>query len=304
MKTFSISVIIFCCALAISLNPGLAQNNSSSAVGRVTFVKGIVTRTSAEARESLKAGQLIAANDTLVTETGAKVKLFLNEKNLLVTILPNTKALITPEGVELVEGSEINIIEKKLDFLQPEPELDERSSQMGGAYVLRAPPPSLEPQNLKNTFCLDTRPTFRWKCSKQGKFQITLYATTSDNLKKVFWKRQTSVNSLVYPEEESSLNQGMVYSWEILELATDSKRDHYSTQFYVLSENEREAFFSELTQLKQLSENEGSEDVTKDFLKIELLNKYHLRDDLKQLLADLLVKHPDNEEVKRIIKEF
>lgn len=283
---------------------GTVQGELLEEAGRVTFVKGEVTVSTAAELKPIKAGQTIGLGWVVKTGSNAKVKIMLPVSKTLITIMPNTKVRFTGEGAELVEGPQANLVVKKLKPLNPNPKLQERSRQLGGTFVLRTRPPKVEPLNLMDTFCRETRPAFRWKSSVQGEILVSLYRIDGVGSSQLLWERVTSDSSMTYPEGELDLEQGKVYYWE-LKIELPGGREFFnSAKFYVLSTEEKKSYEMEIEQLSLLAGAEEVDDVTLDFLKLEFLNKYNLKDDLKLMVKDLLKKYPGDKYLQQLTDDL
>ncbi|HUU29998.1 MAG TPA: hypothetical protein VM123_19510 [archaeon] len=252
----------------------------------------------------LKLGQAVSDKTILVTAPGAKIKILLTESKILVTILSDTKALITPNGAEIIEGSSQNIVVKKMEFLQPNPELNEQSRQLGGTFLMRGVQPEVEFLSLKETTIRETRPAFRWKSSNQGPFLISLGQISHSGGKIAIWQNQTSLDSLPFPARQPGLEEGESYYWEITYKSAAGSKSMDSARFYVLSAAEKQMFDKELAQLEDLVNADQEDAITRDILKIELLKKYHLNDELKDFIAEMLTRHPGDEEIKKMAESF
>ena len=285
MRTFILSLVIYC-LLATLMWSGTVIADETSAAGKITFVKGEVMAGPSDALKPAKPGKAVALNDIVVTGSGAKVKILLEQSKMLVTILSDTKVRITGEGVELVTGSESNIKKKQLGVLKLNPQLTEKSSQLGGSFAMRSSELVLKTLNLDDTFIRETRPNFRWECNKEGSFVITLFHGASDGTKDKLWERQTIGDNLPFPGNETALEHGENYYWEIFEL-TSGESSVVSSQFYVLSEKEIEKLEQELRKLKSSLEIEEEDNLTGGYLRMDLLNKYYLKDEAEQLRQEL-----------------
>ncbi|MFC1614372.1 hypothetical protein ACFL5K_03660 [Gemmatimonadota bacterium] len=305
MKYAIILLITFCFSSWVCLDYMLAESNSTKiTVGKVTFVKGKVVGGSESNPHQLKPGQSVSENDIVITASGAKAKVLLTKNKTLATILADTKVRITAIGVEIIEGSSKNIAVKKLEFLRPIPELSNRSRHLGGTFVMRGAEQEIKILSLKSTFIRETSPTFRWKSSKSGSFLVSLYQIDESGGNNSLWKSRTSLDSLTFPVQQTDLDKGKSYYWEITDSSSSSSETTISARFYVLTSEEEKALNKELTQLEKLLKDDAEDEYTRDFLKLELLTKYHLNDELKDYLLDLLIKHPENEDLKKMVKSL
>jgi len=283
---------------------GTVQGELLEEAGRVTFLKGEVTVSTAAEPKLIKAGETIGLGRVVKTGSNAKVKIMLPVSKTLITIMPNTKVRFTEQGAELVEGPQANLVVKKLKQLNPNPKLQERSTHLGGTFVLRTKPPKAEPLNLMGTFCRETRPAFRWKSRVQGKILVSLYRIDEPGPSQLLWESVTSDSSMTYPEGEPDLEQGKVYYWELKTELPGGREFFNSAKFYVLSTEEKKSYEMEIEQLALLAGVEEVDDFTLDFLKLELLNKYNLKDDLKLMVKDLLNKYPGDKYLQRLTNEL
>ncbi len=298
--------ILFSLLISVSVFPG--DKNTSSMAGRVTFSKGEVTCGKESAGEQVAIGMAVADNDIVKTGPEAKVKIMLTgDKNILITIMADTKVKINARGVELLTGNKKSVILKKIDILDLSPELNERSRQTAGAYVMRlmrGEKQILKTVNLTNTSIRERRPTFRWTSERVGSFLISLYQLKKNGEKIPLWSLQTSDDSLSFPGNRQDLEGGNYYYWEIADLQDNKDETKSSAEFYVFSDEEKKYFAKELNQLEESVKDEREDMVTSAFIKIELLKKYNLKDDLKNYLIEIVTALQENEYFKNMLKSF
>ncbi len=268
------------------------------------FVKGEVSGGRDSNLELLTAGKTLAVGDLIVTGSGSRVKLLLDESKLLVTILEGTKARITPEGAELIEGSSTSIQVKELEFLHPLPQLGEHSRQISGTFVMRGGEQNIRILNLSNTFTRNSRPAFYWESDNPGNFLISLKLLQVNGELKPLWQSQTTLDSLPFPERQPPLENGRSYLWDVRDLSTTDKMTTVEARFYLLSHQEQQALESELAQLADFLSGDEEDEISGAFLKMELLEKYQLNDELKNYVINLLITYPENEEFRKMIKSF
>lgn len=281
------------------------DKNTSSIAGRITFTKGEVTCGKESEEKKVVPGMTVAVNEIVKTGHEAKVKIILTgEKKILVTILADTKVKINSQGVELLNGDKKNIILKKIGILDLSPELNERSRQLGGTFVMRGEKQILKTVNLTSTSIRERRPAFRWTSEKVGSFLISLYQMKENGEKIPLWVFQTSDDSLPFPGNQQDLEEGNYYYWEIADLQDKKDETKTSAGFYVLSAEEKKYFAKELNQLEESVKGDKEDLVTSAFLKIELLNKYNLKDELKNYLIELVSTQQENEYFKNMLKTF
>ena len=299
--------ILSALCLFIILCPGLlsaSEELSSRPAGKIVFVKGEVSGGRDSNLGLLTAGKTLAVGDLIVTGGGSRIKLLLDQSKTLVTILEGTKARITLEGAELLEGSSTSIQVKELDFLHPLAQMGERSRQISGTFVMRGGEQNIRILNLSNTFTRNSRPTFYWESDNPGNFLISLKMFQDNGELKPLWQSQTNLDSLPFPEKQPPLEKGKSYLWDLKDLSTNDEMATAEARFYFLSQEEQQALENEQVQLADFVTGDEEDKISGVFLKIELLKKYQLNDELKNYVIDLLVKYPENEAFRKIIKSF
>jgi hypothetical protein len=256
----------------------LYSQQSSPAVGKVTFVKGNVQKISGQVSSPVRLAQEVAPGDLFIVTEGEKLKLLMIERKVLITVLPVSRIRLTTDGVELIEGSADNLIEQKAGFLNPAPALSPASRQLGGTFVTRGAGEDFEPLNLRNTSSKNTRPTFNWKGASQSKIELKLFIEKSGTDRALVWSQKTTGNSLVFPTDKRDLEKGLTYCWGLYQ---DNNRVSATACFHTLSETEESSFYKDLAEVERLSGQDMSDLSTKRIITMELLKKYNLLDDLK-----------------------
>ena len=183
---------------------------SGSALAVISDVKGDVTLSKAGSDESLKAvfGTQLAQGDQLETGKKASVTLLFTNGNL-ISLGPGSN--ITISGNQ--SGASRNIGAGMAGNFSDLAMRQDQRGEMGVLMDLRSDETAQQilPLSPCNTMISTDRPTLSWESLKPAdEFVVRLY-----NGEGLVWEKRTTATHLEFPEDESGLEFGASYFWNV-----------------------------------------------------------------------------------------
>jgi hypothetical protein len=154
--------------------------------------------------------------------------------------------------------------------------LPQMKYQQTGSIRLRGSGNAVAVNALSNTCIIEERPAFRWSpITAADHYKVTLYCEFKDEAS---WHRTTKVTEMPYPEDETSLNFGSRYEWEIEAIENGTVIAAKRSCFYLPRKDEIDTIREQLKRYRaQLSNNRA--DSTSQLTLIFFLEQHQLYDD-------------------------